>query len=93
VTPSDKIGTSDSILDGKRWPPVIFGAVSPAHPPNSLNLTLQIINIISYTSLAIWNIPTGWKWTCYIIAGAGHGLSGLLMAYVLPPPFTVCITN
>ncbi|KAF4222401.1 hypothetical protein CNMCM5878_005683 [Aspergillus fumigatiaffinis] len=73
--------TSDSILDGKRWPPVIFGAVSPAHPPNSLNLTLQIINIISYTSLAIWNIPTGWKWTCYIIAGAGHGLSGLLMAW------------
>jgi sugar phosphate permease len=25
--------TSDSILGGKRWPPVIFGAVSPAHPP------------------------------------------------------------
>ncbi|GFG08258.1 pantothenate transporter liz1 [Aspergillus lentulus] len=58
--------TSDSILGGKRWPPVIFGA---------------IINIISYTSLAIWNIPTGWKWTCYIIAGAGYGLSGLLMAW------------
>ncbi|KAF7157596.1 hypothetical protein CNMCM5623_001970 [Aspergillus felis] len=58
--------TSDSILGGKRWPPVIFGA---------------IINIISYTSLAIWNIPIGWKWTCYIIAGAGYGLSGLLMAW------------
>ncbi|KAH1283315.1 hypothetical protein KXV81_004202 [Aspergillus fumigatus] len=58
--------TSDSILGGNRWPPIIFGA---------------IINIISYTSLAIWDISTGWKWTCYIIAGAGYGLSGLLMAW------------
>jgi hypothetical protein len=46
---------------------------------------MQIINIISYTSLAIWDIPTGWKWTCFIIAGAGYGLSGLLMAYVPSP--------
>ncbi|KAI9924547.1 hypothetical protein MW887_006820 [Aspergillus wentii] len=58
--------TSDSILDGRRWPPIIFGAV---------------VNIISYVSLAIWDIPTGWKWTCYIISGAGYGLSGLLMAW------------
>ena len=38
------------------------------------------MNIICYVSLAIWNIPTGWKWACYILSGAGHGLSGLLMA-------------
>ncbi|KAH2367055.1 hypothetical protein KXW39_005906 [Aspergillus fumigatus] len=49
--------------------------------PTPLSLTIQIINIISYTSLAIWDINTGWKWTCYIIAGAGYGLSGLLMAW------------
>ncbi|OQD91122.1 hypothetical protein PENANT_c001G09889 [Penicillium antarcticum] len=57
---------SDSILNGSRWPPIIFGAC---------------INIISYISLAVWDIPTGWKWTCYIISGAGYGLSGLLMAW------------
>ncbi|KAL3478541.1 major facilitator superfamily domain-containing protein [Aspergillus californicus] len=58
--------TSDSILRGLRWPPILVGAVS---------------NIICYVSLAVWDIPTGWKWTCYILSGAGYGLSGLLMAW------------
>ncbi|KAL2871159.1 major facilitator superfamily domain-containing protein [Aspergillus lucknowensis] len=58
--------TSDSILGGRRWPPILVGAVS---------------NIICYTSLAVWDIPVGWKWTCYILCGAGHGLSGLCMAW------------
>nr|XP_001396404.2 pantothenate transporter [Aspergillus niger CBS 513.88] len=58
--------TSDTILQGRRWPCIIIGAC---------------INIICYVSLAIWNIPTGWKWTCYILAGAGYGLSGLCMAW------------
>ena len=57
--------SSDTFLNGKRWPPIIFGAC---------------VNIISYVSLAVWDIPIGWKWTCYIICGAGFGLSGLLMA-------------
>ncbi|KAJ5813179.1 Major facilitator superfamily domain general substrate transporter [Penicillium robsamsonii] len=57
---------SDTVLNGRRWPPIIFGAC---------------VNIISYVSLAVWDIPTGWKWTCYIISGAGYGLSGLLMAW------------
>ncbi|OQE20131.1 hypothetical protein PENFLA_c017G06053 [Penicillium flavigenum] len=57
---------SDTILNGRRWPPIIFGAC---------------VNIISYVSLAVWDIPMGWKWTCYIISGAGYGLSGLLMAW------------
>ncbi|KAJ5128020.1 hypothetical protein N7448_008799 [Penicillium atrosanguineum] len=57
---------SDSFLKGKRWPPIIFGAM---------------VNIISYVSLAVWDIPVGWKWTCYIICGSGFGLSGLLMAW------------
>ncbi|CAI7656051.1 unnamed protein product [Penicillium glandicola] len=57
---------SDTVLNGRRWPPIIFGAC---------------VNIISYVSLAVWDIPIGWKWTCYIISGAGYGLSGLLMAW------------
>ncbi|CAG8360144.1 unnamed protein product [Penicillium salamii] len=57
---------SDTVLKGSRWPPIVFGAC---------------VNIVSYVSLAVWNIPMGWKWTCYIISGAGYGLSGLLMAW------------
>lgn len=56
---------SDSVLKGARWPPIVFGAV---------------INIICYVSLAVWDISTGWKWTCYILSGCGYGLSGLCMA-------------
>jgi ACS family pantothenate transporter-like MFS transporter len=56
---------SDSILNGARWPPIVFGAVT---------------NIIVYVSLAVWDIPTGWKWACYYIMGCGFGLSGLCMA-------------
>ncbi|KAL4769359.1 major facilitator superfamily domain-containing protein [Aspergillus nidulans var. acristatus] len=58
--------TSDSILRGARWPPILVGAVS---------------NITCYASLAVWDIPEGWKWTCYIMSGAGYGLSGLCMAW------------
>ncbi|KAL9087499.1 MAG: hypothetical protein Q9165_006610 [Trypethelium subeluteriae] len=57
---------SDSVLNGARHPPIVFGG---------------IINIICYISLAIWNIPNGWRWTCFIISGAGYGLSGLCMAW------------
>ncbi|KAJ5097913.1 hypothetical protein N7532_004914, partial [Penicillium argentinense] len=58
--------SSDTFLNGKRWPPIVFGAC---------------VNILSYVSLAVWDISVGWKWTCYIISGAGFGLSGLLMAW------------
>ena len=58
--------TSDSLFRGARWPPIIFGAV---------------MNIICYVSLAIWTIPTGWHWACYIMMGSGFGLSGLCMAW------------
>lgn len=40
------------------------------------------MNIICYLSLAVWDIPIGWKWACFILCGAGFGLSGLCMAYV-----------
>lgn len=57
--------TSDSVFKGARWPPIVFGGV---------------MNIICYVSLAIWNIPVGWKWACFILMGTGFGLSGLCMA-------------
>ncbi|KAJ6164677.1 hypothetical protein N7470_003349 [Penicillium chermesinum] len=58
--------SSDTFLHGSRWPPIIFGAV---------------VNIITEASLAAWNIPLGWKWACFILSGAGYGLSGLCMAW------------
>ncbi|EXJ62032.1 hypothetical protein A1O7_02465 [Cladophialophora yegresii CBS 114405] len=58
--------TSDSVFRGARWPPIVFGGV---------------VSIIAYASLAFWDIPTGWHWACYIIAGCGGGLSGLCMAW------------
>jgi len=58
--------SSDSVFRGARWPPIIFGG---------------LMNIICYVSLAIWTIPTGWRWACYIMSGAGGGLSGLCMAW------------
>lgn len=60
--------SSDTFLKGSRWPPVVFGGV---------------INIICYISLIIWDIPVGWKFAVFNLIGAGFGLSGLLMAFVL----------
>ncbi|KAG9741417.1 putative MFS transporter Liz1/Seo1, partial [Aureobasidium melanogenum] len=58
--------TSDGLFKGARWPPMIFGAC---------------MNIICYVSLAVWDIPVGWKWACYILSGCGNGLSGLIFAW------------
>jgi sugar phosphate permease len=58
--------TSDEVFNGERWPPIIFGAV---------------MNIITASSLAVWDIPHGWHWACYILAGCGGGLSGICMAW------------
>ncbi|KAH8704223.1 major facilitator superfamily domain-containing protein [Talaromyces proteolyticus] len=57
---------SDTILRGRRWPPLVFGGV---------------VNIICYVSLAVWDIPKWWKWTCFIASGASYGLGGLCMAW------------
>ena len=57
---------SDTVFCGARWPPIIFGGVA---------------NIITYASLAVWDIPTGWHWACYMLAGCGGGISGLCMAW------------
>ncbi|KAK5729755.1 hypothetical protein LTR17_011721 [Elasticomyces elasticus] len=58
--------TSDSIFKGARWPPIIIGGV---------------LNIFCYISLAIWDIPSGFKWFCLILMGSGFGLSGLCFAW------------
>jgi ACS family pantothenate transporter-like MFS transporter len=58
--------SSDSVFRGARWPPILFAG---------------IMNIIVYVSLAVWNIPDGWKWACFILAGCGGGVSGLCMAW------------
>ncbi|PQE04972.1 MFS transporter Liz1 Seo1 protein [Rutstroemia sp. NJR-2017a BBW] len=66
VTTLSYAWVSDAVLDGSRWPPIVFGGV---------------MNIICYVSLAIWNIPEGWRWACYYLMGSGFGLSGLCMAW------------
>ncbi|KAF1918839.1 major facilitator superfamily domain-containing protein [Ampelomyces quisqualis] len=58
--------TSDSILKGSRWPPIVFGGC---------------MNMICSASLAVWDIPIKWKWACYILSGFGGGLSGICFAW------------
>ncbi|KAL9111893.1 MAG: hypothetical protein Q9227_003743 [Pyrenula ochraceoflavens] len=58
--------SSDTVCNGSRWPPILVGG---------------IVNIVCYVSLAIWNIPVGWKWACFVLMGAGFGLSGLCFAW------------
>ena len=58
--------SSDSIFRGARWPPMLFAG---------------IVQIICFVSLSVWDIPRGWHWACYILAGCGGGISGLCMAW------------
>ncbi|KAH8199902.1 hypothetical protein TruAng_005958 [Truncatella angustata] len=58
--------TSDTIFRGERWPPILFSG---------------IINIITNSSMAAWNIPDGWKWACFILGNIGGGISGITMAW------------
>lgn len=58
--------SSDTIFRGARWPPMIFSGC---------------VGIVVYSSLTIWNIPDGWKWACFLLAGFGGGISGLTFAW------------
>jgi ACS family pantothenate transporter-like MFS transporter len=58
--------SSDSIFRGARWPPILFAG---------------LVNILCYVSLAVWDLPEGYKWACLILAGCGGGVSGLCMAW------------
>ncbi|KAL5380619.1 hypothetical protein DPSP01_007683 [Paraphaeosphaeria sporulosa] len=57
---------SDGVLKGARWPMIVFGGC---------------VNIMTEVSLAVWNIPTKWKWACLSLTGVAGGLSGLCMAW------------
>ncbi|OIW34138.1 MFS general substrate transporter [Coniochaeta ligniaria NRRL 30616] len=58
--------SSDTIFRGARWPPIIFSGT---------------VLIVVYSSLAVWDIPDGWKWACFFLAGVGGGISGLTFAW------------
>lgn len=59
--------TSDGVFKGRRWPPIVF---------------VGFVNLIFYISLAVWDIPDGWKWTIYILGLFGIGLSGIIHSWV-----------
>jgi len=43
--------------------------LSDTFPPYIFLTIVQSLFIISYASLAAWNIPVGWRWVCYMIVG------------------------
>ncbi|OAQ59319.1 MFS transporter Liz1/Seo1 [Pochonia chlamydosporia 170] len=58
--------TSDSLFRGARWPPVILAGTA---------------NIVINVSLAVWDIPLGWKWACYMLGGLPNGLGAVILAW------------
>lgn len=58
--------TSDGLFKGARWPGIVYSGVN---------------NFVINLSMAIWTIPIGLKWACYILQGFGGGISGLIMAW------------
>ncbi|KAB5557843.1 major facilitator superfamily domain-containing protein [Coniochaeta sp. 2T2.1] len=57
--------SSDTVFRGARWPPILSSGT---------------VLIVVY-SLAVWDIPDGWKWACFFLAGVGGGISGLTFAW------------
>ncbi|KAL2826748.1 pantothenate transporter [Aspergillus pseudoustus] len=57
---------SDSVFRGRRWPPLLFGG---------------IVDLVCTIPLSIWNISAAWKWTSFILWGAGYGLSGICLSW------------
>ncbi|TRX88013.1 hypothetical protein FHL15_011068 [Xylaria flabelliformis] len=58
--------SSDTIFRGARWPPMVFAGA---------------VNIATNASLAVWDIPRGWKWASYILGSISSGISGLTFAW------------
>lgn len=58
--------SSDTVFRGARWPPIVFSGVC---------------YVAIYISLAVWEIPVGWKWACYLLGNLGHGVSGLSFSW------------
>lgn len=72
LLPRTTLATSD---------PFWLGGVSLACIFRFMNTNSFQISLFVYTSLTIWNIPVGLKWTCYLLAGCLGGISGLLYAW------------
>lgn len=49
----------------------------------------QIMNIITMGSLTSINLPHGWRFACYALAGCANGLSGIIMAWA----HEICTSN
>ncbi|KAI1818176.1 MFS general substrate transporter [Poronia punctata] len=58
--------SSDTIFEGARWPPMVFAG---------------LVNIATNASLAVWDIPVGWKWASFVLGGISSGVSGLTFAW------------
>ncbi|KEZ41669.1 Major facilitator superfamily transporter [Scedosporium apiospermum] len=58
--------TSDSLFRGARWPAIVFSGV---------------VKIVAYTGLTVWDIPSAFKWACFLLCGFGGGISGLTFAW------------
>ncbi|KAK3382109.1 permease of the major facilitator superfamily [Lasiosphaeria ovina] len=57
---------SDTVLNGRRWPLLLWGA---------------ILNVITLSSLAAWYIPESYRWFCYYLLGQHVGLSGVVFTW------------
>jgi len=57
---------SDTICNGARWPPIVFAST---------------VQIIGQASLAAWDIPSGWKWFCFLSMGMAGGTGGMSYAW------------
>ncbi|KAK0702408.1 major facilitator superfamily domain-containing protein [Lasiosphaeris hirsuta] len=57
---------SDTVCKGARWPPIVFAST---------------VQIIGQASLAAWDLPSGWKWFCFLSMGMAGGTGGMSYAW------------
>lgn len=55
----------------------IFWSKSSSYVSGQAANFWQAVNVVIYISLAVWDIPVGWKWACFILAGCAGGIGGL----------------
>ncbi|KAJ4856852.1 major facilitator superfamily domain-containing protein [Trichoderma breve] len=46
----------------------------------TITTAITVVTTLIY-ALTVWNIPIGWKWACFFLAGFGGGISGLTFAW------------
>lgn len=47
----------------------LMAGLSDSFPPYIFLTITQLLFIVSYSSLTYWDIPTGWRWVCFLIIG------------------------